>query len=157
MAHEGVDYGNLGGAHTADVDYIAGTETYDNLRNSDSSWNGQNGLFVKWTDGFNQKHVVRLFSKTDEITLIFPVSGKEVNWYHGPQERHDRTGFDALCNWVQVKFFYVNHGIRINLKGYSNIKSRDVDWDRVEKGLKLGKDLMQIVKDGAAIYTGKSE
>lgn len=163
MTHEGPNYGDIGEAHTADVDYIAGTETYDNLRNCNSTFNGSEGLFVKWTDGFNQKHVVRLHSKSDVVTVIFPVSGTDVIWINGIDGRRDRTGFDALCTWVQVKFFYVdsdwlnNHGIRLNLKGYSNIKSRNVDWDRVEKGLKAGKNIMQIANGGAGPYTGTGQ
>ncbi len=148
MTHIGPDYSKLGGAQMADCDLIRNTQ--DSLRNKDMSWNGDAGLFVKWTDGFNQKHTVRLHGKSDEITLIFPVSGKQVNWYNGFNEQGDCTRFVAQCNWVKVKFFHVdsdwinNHGIRIHLKGYSNISSRSVDWDRVEKELKAGKDITEI-------------
>ena len=156
MAHEGPKYGHIGEARTAGVDYIAGTETKDKLRNRDSSWNSGKGLFVKWTDGFDQKHVVRIHNKTDEVTVVFPVSGKGVNWYNGVNEKKDHTGFDALCQWVQVKFFYVesdwanNHGICAHLKGYSKIQCRDVDWERVKKGLEAGKDVAEIAAEIAA-------
>ena len=157
MTHEGPEYGKLGGTHTEEVDYIGGTSTYDNLRNHDDTWNGGRGLWVTWTDGYNQKHKVTLKDKTDEFTVLFPVSGKDVNWYNGPDQQWDRTGFDALCTWAQVKFFYAtsnwtqNHGIRIHLKGYSGIKCRDVDWDRVRKGLDAGKTITEIAKDLAEI------
>ena len=148
MTHTGPSYGDLN-TRLDQKDYIGGSSTYDNLWHKDSGW----PIWVEWTDRFNQKHKVVLKNASEEVTVWFPCGGKAVNWHHSGGT--DRTGFDVLCNWCKVKFWHVNsnwvknHGIRVHYQGYTNASTgfRDVDWDRVKKGLDAGKTVADILKE----------
>ena len=135
------------------LDRVQGTDTSDNLRQGDT-----NPVYVKFTDAQNREQKITISSdgRQSSLTLWFPVSNKEIIWYHPGGK--DRTGFDVDCSWGQIKFSYIDNGIKVNFVGY---KRKDagvakVDWETVDQWVKTGKDVSEAIKNGAEAYAAAS-
>lgn len=131
------------------LQYIEGTQTYDNMRHKDMSW----PMYIKWTDAWNQQHKLTMkeSGKESEVTMWFPVRNKEIIWHCASGSV--RTGFDAECTWACVTFKYVasdwinNHGIRIAFTGFKSVdaKAHAGDWARVKLAVDAAKDVSEIL------------
>ncbi|CAB4022832.1 Hypothetical predicted protein [Paramuricea clavata] len=153
MTHEGPNYLRI---KETGITADSSSYTEDRLRGVAPT----NGF--KRIDRFNQHHFVKVSSSNPQVTIMFPVSNREVRFRaSGIDNPGDelRTGCGAEHRWCEATFLYQKSGPqfwggehvwgKFTFYEDNDISSKCTDWNRWERALdtaQKGVSLAQSVK-----------
>lgn len=112
-----------------------------------------------WIDRFNQKHFVKVTSSKPQVTIMFPVSNREVRFrardIDNPGDEL-RTGCGVEHRWCEATFIYQKTGPqfwqgehvwgKFTFYDDNNISSKCTDWDRWERAMKTANDGVNLAQ-----------
>lgn len=150
MTHQGINYINI-----KETGITADTSSYteDRLR-GEAPTKG-----FSWIDRFNEKHTVKVTPSDYQVTVMFPVSNREVRFtakdINDPGDQL-RTGCGTAHRWCEATFIYQKSGPmpkqgehvwgKFTFYEDNAISAKCTswdDWDRVFRTAKHGKDMLQ--------------